>query len=80
MAEQLQDYRPVTVRRVGFGDAEDAVEWELGFTLGRRQIAAHGLYWRIDGVEYAVFSRAPMQDRAEMEQVFDVMVATVRPR
>jgi hypothetical protein len=43
-------------------------------------VRAHGRYWRIDGKEYAVYSRAREEDVEEMEDTFDVMVETARPR
>jgi Protein kinase domain len=80
LVAQLPDYRPVSLSRVDYGDADDAVDWELAFTLDGQRVRAHGRYWRIDGREYAVYSRAREEDRTQMEAVFDVMVATARPR
>jgi hypothetical protein len=65
---------------VEYGDAEDAVDWEAAFTLDGQAVRAHGRYWRTDGREYAVYSRAREDDVEEMEETFDVMVETARPR
>jgi hypothetical protein len=80
MTGQLPDYRPIAVDEVDFGRAEDAVDWKFDFTLDGRQLTAHGLYWRVDGTEYAVYSRAPEEDEEEMEAVYDVLVDTAQPR
>jgi hypothetical protein len=80
LATQLPDYRPIALRQVEYGDAEDAVDWEAAFTLDGQAVRAHGRYWRIDGREYAVYSRAREDDVEEMEETFDVMVETARPR
>jgi hypothetical protein len=80
LATQLPDYRPIALRQVEYGDAEDAVDWEAAFTLDGQDVRAHGRYWRIDGKEYAVYSRAREEDVEEMEDTFDVMVETARPR
>lgn len=80
LTRQLPDYRPIAVREVEYGAAEDAVDWEFGFTLDGHDVRAHGRYWRIDGREYAVYSRALAEDVEEMEETFEVMVETARPR
>jgi hypothetical protein len=57
-----------------------AVDWEFVFTRDRQTRHAYGRYWRLRGVDYAVYASAPADGWTGMRPILRVLLQTAGPR
>ena len=77
-AVRATDYHRITLSSASYG-GHDAVEWEFEDREGANVMHVRSLYWRAGGKEYFVLASAPAPRWAQMQPIYDTMVANATP-
>jgi hypothetical protein len=77
-ATRAAQYKRITLSSASYG-GHDAVEWEFEHRDGANLMHVRSLYWRAEGAEYFVMAAAPAARWAQMQPIYETMVANATP-